>query len=101
MGTTIDINQRANPFEPRGRVAKTDMPEKVEKLAWLHRMSWGARFGDAQHFETMSKGAWKNKLDQLVREKLISKEEAKRLYILHFKKVWNKIHCAHSWAVIH
>lgn len=71
-GTTIDINPKRNWIN----TGKTDMPPNMEKLGWLYRLSWGGKFGDAMHFETMSKELHKQRLDQLVREGFITKDVA-------------------------
>lgn len=90
-GTTIDINPSQNPFVRGAPI--TDMPENIEKLAWAHRLSWGARFGDAMHFETMSPGAWKNKMNTLIKQGVINETDMEYL-LKHGKpnsEILNKI----------
>jgi hypothetical protein len=64
---------------PGAGKAKTDMPEDVEKLAWKYGLSWGARFGDAMHFEVMSPQLREQRLSELVAEGYIKKEDASRI----------------------
>lgn len=70
-GTTIDINPAKNWIHS----SKTDMPHNIEKLAWLHGLSWGARFNDAMHFEIMSPGLREQRLKQLIKEGFITEDD--------------------------
>jgi len=71
-GTSIDIDPfgLGNDFS-----TKTVFPEEVEKLAWRYGLSWGVRFGDAMHFETMSPDLHSKRLTQLYKEGYIGEEE--------------------------
>lgn len=70
-GTTIDLNASKNWIGS----SKTDMPHNIEKLGWLHGLSWGARFDDAMHFEVMSPQLRKQRLEQLVKEGFITPDD--------------------------
>lgn len=70
-GTTIDLNASKNWIGSN----KTDMPHNMEKLGWLHGLSWGARFNDAMHFEVMSPQLRQQRLQQLVKEGFITPDD--------------------------
>lgn len=71
FGGTIDVNSENNP----NRTNITDLPKNAEQLAWKYGMSWGAAFGDSMHFEMMSPNARKSKLNKLLKDGFITKEE--------------------------
>ena len=71
-GGTLDINPDQNP----NKQSRTDFPDGIEQLAWKHGFSWGGRFNDPMHFETMSPSARLNKLKSLVNSKYITQEQA-------------------------
>lgn len=71
-GTTLDINPGANP----NKGGRTDFPAGTEQLAWKYGFSWGGRFNDSMHFESMSPAARESKLKQMVEKGTITAEEA-------------------------
>lgn len=64
-GTTFDINSQTNWGTMRGGNGTIDMPPDIEKLANYYGFSWGAKFGDPMHFETMSPEVHAQKLKEL------------------------------------
>jgi hypothetical protein len=78
-GTTFDVNYQTNWGTMEGGNGKIDMPPDIEKLANYYGFSWGARFGDPMHFETMSPELHQEKLKQLQNEGYIEKKEEKEV----------------------
>jgi predicted chitinase len=73
-GTTLDVNWQSN-WGTFGAAGNIDFPPDVEKLANYYGFSWGAKFGDPMHFETMSPELHKERLQQLEAEGYIKKNE--------------------------
>lgn len=70
-GTTMDINPGRNP----NRGSTTDLPPNVNELAAKWGLSWGRKFGDPMHFETMSPALRQKRIDDLVSRGFLSKGE--------------------------
>lgn len=64
-GTTFDINSGNNGGTMKGQNPVIDLPPDVEKLANFYGFSWGAKFGDPMHFESMPQEVHTQKLAQL------------------------------------
>lgn len=73
-GTTLDLNWNSN-WGTFGSANNIDFPPDVEKLANMHGFSWGAKFGDPMHFETMSPALYQEKLKTLEKEGYIQRRE--------------------------
>lgn len=74
-GAAMDVDPDTNPFQPNSTHPSTVFPENVEKLAWKYGLSWGARFGDAMHFEAGSPTWWGIKLLWLRDNDFLSADE--------------------------
>jgi hypothetical protein len=71
-GTTFDINSGNNGGTMQGHNPMIDLPPDVEKLANFYGFSWGAKFGDPMHFESMPQEVHHQKLSQLEEEGYIA-----------------------------
>jgi hypothetical protein len=76
-GTTFDINAGTNWGTMEGGNGTIDMPPDIEKLANYHGFSWGAKFGDPMHFETMSPELHAQKLKELEDQGYVQRRDDK------------------------